>query len=150
MELAYSIKPFCIQAQEEKERQKNERLALMNSNRTLESLVADANKRSDEFEANQEEPSHFDSFVQGEMTDGAVSGTRDNSRKAYFKEFKKVVENSDVILEVLDARDPIGSRAIKIEQMILSSNTPKRIILILNKIGKSQLKTEKSFFYLSR
>ena len=56
----------------------------------------------------------------------------DNSKKAYFKEFKKVVEEADVILEILDARDPLGCRTKHIEDMILSSQ--KRVILILNKI----------------
>ena len=34
----------------------------------------------------------------------------DGSRKAYYREFKRVVELSDVVLEVLDARDPLGCR----------------------------------------
>jgi len=37
------------------------------------------------------------------------------SRKAYYRELKKVIENSDVILEVLDARDPEGCRNREIE-----------------------------------
>eukprot|EP00001_Collodictyon_triciliatum_P039839 07168_2 len=58
----------------------------------------------------------------------------DNSKRAYFKEFKKVVEMSDVILEVLDARDPMGCRSKDIEQLILQKDPNKRIILVLNKI----------------
>eukprot|EP01104_Vermistella_antarctica_P009166 TRINITY_DN2336_c0_g1_i1.p1 TRINITY_DN2336_c0_g1~~TRINITY_DN2336_c0_g1_i1.p1 ORF type:complete len:638 (+),score=208.18 TRINITY_DN2336_c0_g1_i1:124-2037(+) len=65
------------------------------------------------------------------------SGVRlkaDNSRKAYFKVFKKVIESADVILEVLDARDPAGCRSAAIEQHILNKDPSKKIILILNKI----------------
>lgn len=58
----------------------------------------------------------------------------DNSRKAYFREFKKVVEESDVILEVLDARDPLGYRCPDIERLIMRKDPNKKIILVLNKV----------------
>lgn len=54
------------------------------------------------------------------------------SRKAYYKELKKVIEAADVIVEVLDARDPMGCRSQEIEEEALKLN--KKIILILNKI----------------
>ena len=38
------------------------------------------------------------------------------SRKAYYRELKKVIEASDVVIEVLDARDPEGCRNQEIEQ----------------------------------
>ena len=44
-----------------------------------------------------------------------------------------MVEESDVILEVLDARDPIGCRARAVEQAILAKGD-KKIVLVLNKI----------------
>jgi nuclear GTP-binding protein len=37
------------------------------------------------------------------------------SRKAYYRELKKVIEASDVVIEVLDARDPEGCRSEEIE-----------------------------------
>lgn len=67
----------------------------------------------------------------------------DSSRQTYFRELKKVIEMSDVILEVLDARDPQGCRCLALEQRILASSTQKRLILVLNKIGKSRFYTIK-------
>ncbi|KAJ2998750.1 Guanine nucleotide-binding protein-like 3 [Globomyces sp. JEL0801] len=66
--------------------------------------------------------------------DAAAIGKKDNSKKAYYREFKKVVEQADVILEILDARDPIGCRTKEVEEMILNAGADKKIILILNKI----------------
>ena len=59
----------------------------------------------------------------------------EHSKRQYYREFRKVVESSDVILEVLDARDPIGCRTKSVEQMITSYGD-KKVILVLNKIGK--------------
>jgi predicted GTPase len=59
----------------------------------------------------------------------------DTSRRSFFREFLKVVKASDVILEVLDARDPLGTRCPSVEQQILSMDPNKKIVLVLNKIG---------------
>jgi nuclear GTP-binding protein len=61
------------------------------------------------------------------------------SRHHYWSEMVRVVDASDIILEVLDARDPEGCRCREVETMIQSKMdrsgaTPKRIILVLNKI----------------
>jgi len=57
----------------------------------------------------------------------------------YFKELNQVIANSDVIVEVLDARDPDGCRSRAMEKRIIcgQSNTfggKKKLILLLNKI----------------
>ncbi|WFD00872.1 nuclear GTP-binding protein nug1 [Malassezia yamatoensis] len=57
---------------------------------------------------------------------------RDNSLKAYMKELRKVLEHADVILEVVDVRDPLGCRAYALEREAQSQG--KRVVLILNKI----------------
>ena len=58
---------------------------------------------------------------------------KDLSRKLYIKILDQVLENSDIILEVLDARDPLSCRSKEIENKInLIKN--KKIILVLNKI----------------
>jgi len=59
---------------------------------------------------------------------------KDLSRKAYIKILDQVIENSDVILEVLDARDPLTCRNKDLENKIKSGKNSKKIILVLNKI----------------
>uniref|UniRef100_A0AAR2M699 CP-type G domain-containing protein n=1 Tax=Pygocentrus nattereri TaxID=42514 RepID=A0AAR2M699_PYGNA len=63
-----------------------------------------------------------------------VSFENENSRKAYYREFKKVIEAADIVLEVLDARDPLGCRCPQVEQAVVQSGTNKKVVLVLNKI----------------
>ncbi|KAG0675163.1 hypothetical protein C6P40_001886 [Pichia californica] len=57
----------------------------------------------------------------------------EKSRKQFDKVFKSVVDSADVVLYVLDARDPENTRSKKIEEAILQSQG-KRLILLLNKV----------------
>jgi nuclear GTP-binding protein len=59
---------------------------------------------------------------------------KDFSRRAYMKDLKEVIENSDVVLEVLDSRDPLSCKSQELEELIRSQKDEKKIILILNKI----------------
>ncbi|NXU10986.1 GNL3 protein, partial [Pardalotus punctatus] len=57
-----------------------------------------------------------------------------NSKKSFCSELQKVLEASDVVLEVLDARDPMGCRCPQLEQVITCSGGNKKLLLVLNKI----------------
>lgn len=59
---------------------------------------------------------------------------RENSERAFYKELVKVIDASDVILEVLDARDPLGTRCLDMEKMVMRSGPGKHLVLLLNKI----------------
>ena len=61
----------------------------------------------------------------------ASFGGGENSAKAHYKEFAKVVEAADVVLEVLDARDPLGTRSEEVERTAAAAG--KRVVLVLNK-----------------
>ncbi|KAL7746551.1 nuclear GTP-binding protein nug1 [Sorochytrium milnesiophthora] len=98
--------------------------------KSMADLASDATKRAKTFNGIATDAAPDDNGV--DVQDAAL--TRDNSRKAYYREFRKVVEKADVILEVLDARDPIGTRAKHIEAIIREGGAGKKIILVLNKV----------------
>lgn len=52
---------------------------------------------------------------------------------SFTKQFARVINEADVIMEVLDARDPLGTRSIDVENEVLAAG--KKLILLLNKIG---------------
>ncbi|KAF3435999.1 hypothetical protein FNV43_RR23091 [Rhamnella rubrinervis] len=70
----------------------------------------------------------------GNEDSSGLGKNRDNSDRAFYKELVKVIEASDVILEVLDARDPLGTRCIDMEKMVMKSGPEKHLVLLLNKI----------------
>ena len=57
---------------------------------------------------------------------------KDGSASAFYKEVSKVIEAADVILEVLDARDPLGTRCKQMEEAVRAF-PHKRVVLLLNK-----------------
>ncbi|OJJ49691.1 hypothetical protein ASPZODRAFT_128195 [Penicilliopsis zonata CBS 506.65] len=63
------------------------------------------------------------------------SGSKESSRRQFDKVFKRVVDAADVILYVLDARDPEGTRSKEVEREIMAADKgSKRLVLVLNKI----------------
>lgn len=52
----------------------------------------------------------FDAAASAATTSDRPDGDLDRSRRAFVKDFRRLVEMCDVILEVLDARDPLGCR----------------------------------------
>jgi len=59
---------------------------------------------------------------------------QDFSKRAYLRDLKEVIQNSDVILEVLDSRDPLSCKSNELEELVRSHKEEKKIIVILNKI----------------
>ncbi|XP_030063531.1 guanine nucleotide-binding protein-like 3 isoform X2 [Microcaecilia unicolor] len=55
-------------------------------------------------------------------------------QKVLCRELIKVIKASDIVLEVLDARDPQGSRCPQVEQAVLQSEENKKLVFVLNKI----------------
>ncbi|XP_048008174.1 nucleolar GTP-binding protein 2 [Megalobrama amblycephala] len=70
------------------------------------------------------------------------SGVKDEVREEIFKkgqskriwgELYKVIDSSDVIIQVLDARDPMGTRSQSIESYLKKEKPWKHLIFVLNK-----------------
>lgn len=55
------------------------------------------------------------------------------SQRSFHKELDRVVAMADVLLEVVDARDPLGCRCAALEATALEQRVPKRIVIVLNK-----------------
>ncbi|KAF4549436.1 GTPase [Elsinoe fawcettii] len=104
----------------------------------MAALLASARARAAEYEeeASEDEMEDDDEWSGlDDNEDTAAAPKKDSSRKAFDKAFKTVIESSDVVLYVLDARDPDGTRSREVERQIMSSASgSKRLILILNKI----------------
>lgn len=54
--------------------------------------------------------------------------------KRIWNELYKVVDSSDVLLQVIDARDPMGTRCPHIEKYLRTEKPHKHLMLILNKV----------------
>ncbi|KAM7401884.1 hypothetical protein PAMP_017161 [Pampus punctatissimus] len=63
-----------------------------------------------------------------------ASGPDKSSKQFLCSELNKVIDASDVVLEVLDARDPLGYRCPQLEEAVLQRNGNKKLLLVLNKI----------------
>ena len=111
----------------------------------MSALLASARARAAEYENEPDE--HDYEMDENDETEGGAdltpakslptSGpqTLESSRRAFDKVFKSVLSTSDILLYVLDARDPNGTRSRSIEREITAADAgSKRLILILNKI----------------
>lgn len=124
---------FKVQLKAEKEqRRKMERDAAFNNSRSLEEIMKDVEKDGDIFLRKTGGLQHvYDALKEAKPK---AKKPIENSLKTFYKEFKKVIDQADVILEVLDARDPLGTRCKEVEDTVISAGINKKLVLVLNKI----------------
>lgn len=116
----------------------------------MAAFLASAQARAVEFDdsdgANSVESNGLDENIDGDDADIAIIPPEthsakptsylhaDSSRIAFGKVFKQIIAISDIILYVLDARDPSGTRSEEVERQIIAAEAgSKRLVLVLNK-----------------
>ncbi|KAF1830953.1 NGP1NT-domain-containing protein [Decorospora gaudefroyi] len=75
----------------------------------------------------------------GDNPDGELTSAREfifmkGTSKRIWNELYKVIDSSDVILHVLDARDPDGTRCRSVEKYIRTEAPHKHLVFVLNKV----------------
>ncbi|OTB05512.1 hypothetical protein M426DRAFT_56800 [Hypoxylon sp. CI-4A] len=106
------------------------------STNPMAALIASARAAAEQYDRGLQSG---DDMEEDESSDDEDDGTemhiQDSSRKAHDKVFKQVVDQADVVLYVLDARDPEGTRSREVERMVMAAASGgKRLMLVLNKI----------------
>ncbi|XP_077496404.1 nucleostemin 1 [Amblyomma americanum] len=114
--------------EEQRRRQKEARQEQHAKHRDLGELQDNAAKRQAQYES---------AVVSGVLRDHLMQTGQEHllkelANRTGYQELRKVVEAADVVLQVLDARDPLGTRSPQLEQLVQSRG--KRLVLLLNKI----------------
>ncbi|XP_040563824.1 guanine nucleotide-binding protein-like 3 homolog [Lepeophtheirus salmonis] len=127
----------AIAGKQAKENEKLKRREEIQAQRALEKANLLNKKREKGYEGliedAQAKTTEFEKHMGSSKLEVNGSGLSDKSAKAYYKEFRQVLERADVILQVLDARDPLGTRSREVEETILNAASKKRLVLVLNK-----------------
>lgn len=70
----------------------------------------------------------------GTLTTARESIFTKGTSKRIWNELYKVIDSSDVILHIIDARDPIGTRCRSVEKYLREEAPHKHLVFVLNKV----------------
>lgn len=101
----------------------------------MESLVESASKRQETYDEDKDEKLEAtidkrEAEFKDERRDPLLRAGQ--SRRIY-NELFKVIDSSDVLLQVVDVRDPMGTRSAYLENYLKKEKPYKHLVLILNK-----------------
>lgn len=97
----------------------------------LSELVATAEEKNDNYSSAND--SNLLANKETEMSEHKEHVFSKGTSRRLWGELYKVIDSSDVIVQVLDARDPQGTRCKQIEKFLREEKPHKQLILVLNK-----------------
>ncbi|KAJ6095586.1 Nucleolar GTP-binding protein 2 [Penicillium sp. IBT 16267x] len=110
---------------------------------SLEDLAGETAKVHDNYMEKMDQDAHDDgtpivSADVGTKEDAILTTARESvfskgQSKRIWNELYKVIDSSDVVIHVLDARDPVGTRCRSVEKYIREEAPHKHLIFVLNK-----------------
>lgn len=110
---------------------------------SLEDLAGETAKIHDNYMEKMDQDAHDDgtpivSADVGTKEDAILTTARESvfskgQSKRIWNELYKVIDSSDVVIHVLDARDPVGTRCRSVEKYIREEAPHKHLIFVLNK-----------------
>ncbi|KND01322.1 uncharacterized protein SPPG_03136 [Spizellomyces punctatus DAOM BR117] len=100
---------------------------------SLDDLAVNVSDSLDGYDAAKDE-----NLLANVRTDGAIDAAKDPFLRAgqsrrIWNELYKVLDSSDVVIHVLDARDPMGTRCKNVEKYLKEEAKHKHLIFVLNK-----------------
>ena len=98
---------------------------------TIEELASRSQKQTEEYLI--EKDSNLNHLYENEKEAPEMKFMKAGQSKRIYSELLKVIDASDVLCEVLDSRDPIGTRCKYVETYINKNCPHKHIVYILNK-----------------
>eukprot|EP00924_Labyrinthula_sp_SR-Ha-C_P003768 maker-scaffold_3-augustus-gene-4.59-mRNA-1 protein AED:0.01 eAED:0.01 QI:138/1/1/1/0/1/2/691/531 len=117
--------------------------------KSLEMLTKHAESRSAEYNESKNEN---DLQTKDKLAEKELEKQLDNEdifmkgqSKRIWSELYKVIDSSDVVVQILDARDPFGTRSLVLEDYIATKASHKHLIFIINKIDLIPTKLAKQW-----
>jgi len=99
---------------------------------SLESLVGEVSKSSEGYVESK------DGNIEKNLDEGLKKNSKEEifdkgQSKRIWAELYKVLDCSDVVVQVLDVRDPVGTRCLHVENYLRKHARHKHVVLVLNK-----------------
>lgn len=106
---------------------------LDNSSADFASMLQNAEKRGDMYAQNSSADSNVEVDTGGELTKKKAEMFSKGQSKRIWSELYKVLDCSDVVLQVVDARNVPGTRSLHIENHIKKNASHKHLVIVVNK-----------------